>query len=77
MGAYGADGVSDDEFWDNLSHPLKREVLEILPAHVISDRAKLFTAARVWMDVRDLGYKQVEQFRKTFIAAGTTRHRRA
>ncbi|MEP5376285.1 MAG: hypothetical protein ABJQ14_10970, partial [Hyphomicrobiales bacterium] len=73
---HGADGMSDEEFWDYLTHSQKREVLEILPPHVVFDSAKFFMASRVWMDVRDFGYKQVEQFRMTFIEPPTT-HRRA
>ena len=65
--SFGPDDVSDQAHWEQLPHRLKREVLDILPPHVIAIPSKLFLAARVWMEVRDRNYSAVQRFLKTFV----------
>ena len=65
--SFGPDDVSDQAHWEQLPYRLKREVLNLLPPHVIANLSKLFLAARVWMEVRDRGYSDVQRFMKTFV----------
>ena len=65
--SFGPDDVSDHAHWEQLPHRLKREVLGLLPHHVIANPSKLFLAARLWMEVRDRNFSAVQRFLKTFV----------
>lgn len=63
----GLSETSDQEHWDQLPYLLKREVLDILPPKVIANSAKLYLAARVWMEVKDRDYSAIQRFMKAFV----------
>lgn len=65
--SYGVGELSDQEHWEQLPYRLKREVLDILPRHVIVNSSRLYLAARVWMEVREAQYPEMRRFIDTFI----------
>ena len=65
--SFGPDDVSDQAHWEQLPYRLKREVLDLLPPHVIANPLKFFLAARVWMEVRDRNYSAVQRFLNAFV----------
>ena len=54
---------SDREFWDALTRAERAEVLEVVPAHIAKSSARLYAAAREWMQIRDDGYQALRRFR--------------
>lgn len=65
--SYGSGELSDQEHWEQLPYRLRREVLDILPRHVITNLPRLYLAARVWMEVREANYPAMRRFIDTFI----------
>jgi len=64
------DGLqSDQEFWEALSPSVQREVAGLVSEHTLRRPAKLYLAARVWIEVRDKGYREHKQFLEAFARA--------
>jgi len=64
------DGLqSDQEFWEALSPSVQREVAGLVSKHTLRRPAKLYLAARVWIEVRDKAYREHKQFLDAFARA--------
>lgn len=62
-------GQSDRDFWEALPASVQREVAGLVSGHTLRRPAKLYLAARVWLEVRNKGYPAHRRFLDQFARA--------
>lgn len=60
---------TDREFWEALPPSMQREVASLVSARNLRISARLYQAARVWLEVRDKGYPAQKRFFDEFARA--------
>ncbi len=63
------DKVTDRDCWDAMSSSQQRELASVVSERVLRNPARLYQAARVWLEVKDRGYGAYKRFLDEFLRA--------